>query len=234
MKKVVEPPVLMSKILTFVLSGSVVVLLVLAFTLIKMIPLERPEVFFLWTPTRATNVTIDPMNPDTTNEATFNRYLEGFVREYIIARYTLYPGTKVSITRDNWKKIVKPWSSSKVFSDFSNTRLYKRYELNPTVPSVSCYVDFANTAKERAVFKMRNGLYEVRFVWVCKNENSGGQPIQKNYKIQLRLKSELETKISGVLDDLQKLHENPLGIRVVEYNIIQGDSKDPLNSDVGV
>lgn len=231
MKKVIEPPVLMSRILTFVLSGSIVVLLVLAFTLVKMIPLERPEVFFLLTPTRSTNIIIEPMSLNATNETTLNRYLEGFVREYVIARYTLYPGTQASITRKNWERVVKPWSSNKVFSDFTNTRLYKRYAFNQPAQNVSCSVDFSNTAKERAVFKMRNGMYEVKFSWVCKNENSGGQTTQKNYKIQLRIQSELETKISGALDDLQKLHDNPLGVRVVEYSI-EGGKKDPLSSEI--
>ena len=230
MKKVIEPPVLMSRMLTFVLSTSIVVLLVLAFTLVKMIPLERPEVFFLLTPTRSTSVVIEPMNPGATNETALKRYLEGFIREYVIARYTLYPGTRASVTRNNWAKVVKPWSSNKVFSDFTNTRMYKRYAFNQAAPMVSCSVDFSNTTKEPAVFRMRNGMYEVKFAWVCKNENSGGQTTQKNYKILLRVQSELETKISGALDDLQKLHDNPLGIRVVEYSIQEG-KKDPLNSD---
>jgi len=232
-KKVIEPPVLMSRMLTFVLSTSIVVLLVLAFTLIKMIPLNRPEVFFLLTPTRSTNIIIEPMDPNTTNEATLRKYFEGFVREYIIARYTVYSGVNASVTRNNWAHIVKPWSSNKVFSDFSNTSLYKRYMFSQTVPSVSCYVDFSNTTKEPAVFRLRNGVYEVKFAWICKNENSGGQTSQKNYKIQLRIQSELETKISGALDDLRKLHDNPLGIRVVEYSI-QDEKKDPFNMDVGI
>ena len=229
--KVVEPPVLISKILTFVLATSVVVLGALVFTLIKMIPLERPEVFFLWTPTRAMNVTIVPMNPDTTNKTTMNQYKEGFIREYIIARNTLQSGTGVAITRNNWNSVIKPWSGNKVFSDFANTRLYKTIMFNRTPLNVSCSVDFFNTNKESAVVDMRDGWYQVNFAWICKNENIGGQITKKNYKIQIRIQSELEKKISGVVDDLEKLRKNPLGIRVVDY-VIKSGNGDPLDSDI--
>ena len=73
MAKIIEPPILMSRILTFVLATSVVVLAALAVVLVKMIPLERPEVFFLVNPTRAVNVVIEPFKPET-NNAIINNY----------------------------------------------------------------------------------------------------------------------------------------------------------------
>lgn len=232
MAKVVEPPVLISKVLTFVLATSIVVVGVMIFTLLKMIPLERPEVFFLRTPTRSTNVTIIPMNPDSTNKITLDVYKRGFIREYIIARNTLNWGTDAQITRDNWTNIVKNWSDSRVYSDFANTSLYKDYVFRKAMPAVSCSVNFfPDTKTERSIVAMGKDVYDVKFTWVCKNENSGGQTTQKNYKIQIRIQSDLKKEVSGLFDNLEKLRNNPLGIQVVGYTVKEGKT-DPLNSDI--
>ena len=66
MAKIVEPPVLTSRILAFMLAASVVVLGVLVVTLIKMVPLERPEVFFVSASSSLSNVSIKGMEPDET------------------------------------------------------------------------------------------------------------------------------------------------------------------------
>lgn len=231
MSKIMEPPVLVSKMLTFVLAGTVVVLAALGFTLIKMIPLERPEVFFLLTPTRSSDVVIIPMTPDANNERTLNFYLQGFIREYIIARNTLYPGAQSYITRNNWSNVVKLWSSDDVFKEFTKTSLYRDYVFNTMPPSLSCSVNFESTNNERAIVEMHNGWYQANFAWVCKDENIGGQTTLKNYKIQLRIDSELQAKMSGTLENLEKLRQNPLGIQVIEY-VIKDDMGDPLDSDV--
>ena len=107
MSKVVEPPVLVSKVLTFTLATSIVVLAALVVTLGKMIPLERPEVFFLRTPTRASKLEIAPMTPNATNNDIVERYKDGFIREYIIARNSLNGGANVAVTHTNWNRIVK-------------------------------------------------------------------------------------------------------------------------------
>ena len=229
MSKIVEPPVLVSKMLTFVLAGAVVVLATLGFTLIKMIPLERPEVFFLGI--RSSDIVIRPMIPDSTNERRFKLYLQGFIREYIIARNTLYPGTQAYVTRSNWSNVVKLWSSQEVFNAFTKTSLYRDYMFSNTSPSVSCSVNFEDTNKERAIVEMHNGLYQVNFIWVCKDENIGGQITSKSYKIQIRIDSELQSKMSGTLENLEKLRRNPLGVQVVEY-VVKDDKGDPLDSDI--
>lgn len=226
MSKIMEPPVLVSKMLTFVLAGAVAVLATLGFVLLKMIPLERPEIFFLLTPTRSSDVIIVPMD----NERMLNFYLQGFVREYIIARNTLYSGAQSYITRNNWSNVVKLWSSEKVFKDFTKTSLYRDYVFSTTPPSISCSVNFEGTNNERAIKEMHNGWYQANFVWVCKDENIGGQTTSKNYKIQLRIDSELQAKMSGTLENLEKLRQNPLGVQVVEY-VIKDDMGDPLDSD---
>lgn len=231
MAKIVEPPVLMSRILAFVLATSVVVLGCLVFTLMKMMPLERPEVFFLYTPTRSANIVISPLVPDSNNKNAINRYKEGFVREYVIARNTL--STAPGITRKNWSRIAKPWSSNEVFSKMVKTPLYNEFALGDQLPNISCSVNFSSPNNDKPVFNMNNDVYHVTFTWICKN--SGGQTTQKNYKIQIRIKSDLDGKISGTLENLEKLRDNPLGIQVVQYDILSGvgfSNGDPLDSDV--
>lgn len=224
--KIVEPPILMSRILAFVLAASVVVLAVLVITLIKMIPLERPEVFFLLTPTtHSVNTVIEPLDPDTiNNKEAIYAYQQGFIREYVIARNTLYDNAV--LTRNNWIEIVKPWSSKKVFSAFTNTKLYRDYTFTNRPPQLSCSVNFSD---KNAIIMTKStsatdNEYTVNFAWIC--ENSGGQTTQKNYKIRIKIQSDLDKTVS----DLKKLTVNPLGIQVTEYEI-QDHKEDPLNSD---
>jgi len=225
--KIVEPPVLLSRILTFVLATSVVVACAMVFTLMKMIPLERPEVFFVYTPTRSANVIIDPLIPSADNKNALNRYKDGFIREYVIARNTL--STNAATTRRNWSRIVKPWSSNNVFSKLVKYRLYKDFALGAQMPTISCSVNFSSPNNEDPVLRMSEDTYNVKFTWIC--ENIGGQTTQKNYKIQIKIQSELDKKTSGTLEILEKLRDNPLGIQVVQYDVLDGKT-DPLDSDI--
>lgn len=226
MAKVIEPPILMSRILAFVLAASVVVLAALGFVLYKMIPLERPEVFFLINATRSVNVIIEPFNPDTINDAAIENYKRGFIREYIIARNEL--NANPIITRNNWKNIVKPWSSDTVYKNFTSTKLYRNYMRNTQTQNVSCYVDFSDPEHTDSIIKTNHNDYIVYFRWICKNIS--GQPTTKNYKIQIKIQTDLDTRINGTLDNLEKLKTNPLGIQVSQYKI--QDDKDPLSSDM--
>lgn len=226
MAKIIEPPILMSRILTFVLATSVVVLAALAVVLVKMIPLERPEVFFLVNPTRAVNVVIEPFKPET-NNAIINNYETGFIREYVIARNTL--DNNSSITKNNWKNVVKEWSDDKVYKAFTGTRLYKKYMFGMQSLPMSCSVNFDGINDEKSVLRTNPGDYTVNFAWVCKNIS--GQPITKNYKIRIKIQSELNKNVSGTLDNLEKLKVNPLGIQVTEYKVQEGKD-DPLNSEL--
>ena len=224
MQKVVEPQVLLSRILTFVLATSVVVLGAMVFTLMKMRPLERPEVFFLYTPTRSVNVVIDPLVPNADNQNSVYAYQRGFIREYVIARNTL--SNNPAITRKNWSRIVQSWSSKDIYSKFTKTRLYNDFTLGEQRPTVSCSVNFNNNDP---VLRMSKDTYHVNFTWIC--ENIGGQTTQKNYTIQIKIQSDLDEKTSVTLGYLEKLRDNPLGIQVVQYNVIDGRG-DPLDSDI--
>jgi type IV secretory pathway component VirB8 len=226
--KTIEPPVLLSRILTFVLATSVVVLGALVFTLVKMMPLERPEVFFLRTPTRSANITIKPIVPDSSNKESIDLYQRGFVRQYVISRNTIEntPG----VTRKNWSKIVKPWSSPEVFAKLKKTSLYKEFADGEKIPNIKCDVDFSSPNNDKPILMTnKDGTYHVTFTWVCKNIS--GQTAQKDYKIRIRIKSDLDEKISGTWENLEKLRENPLGLQVVQYDVLNNRG-DPLDSDI--
>lgn len=233
MKNTIEPPVLLSRVLTFVLATAVVVLVAMVFTLSKMVPLERPEVFFLSTPTRSTNVLIQPLDPNVTDKRTLYAYQKGFIREYVVARNTLTPQT--ATIRQNWSKIVKPWSSGKVYNDFIKTRIYKQLTTEAQNPDVFCNVEFPIPENDEPILRMNNAgdTYIVKFTWICKN--IGGQTHQKNYIIQIKIQSSLDKTTSGTLDYLDKLRDNPLGIQIVQYKVLDGQGNpkdDPLDDDL--
>ena len=150
MAKVVEPQVLTSRILAFMLSASTVVLAVLVVTLFKMIPLERPEIFFVSASSSLSNVSIKGMEPDA---AMLKSYEEGFVREYIIARNTLYKNAEE--TRRNWTKIVKPWSSDNVYSVMTKTELYRAYIQDNLSQMLECGVNFKGDVSQPRGSKSR-------------------------------------------------------------------------------
>ena len=211
----------------FTLATSVIVLGALAFTLMKMAPLKRPEVFFLLTPTKLTNLVIVPLDPNSNNKIATEKYIECFISQYVIARNEISP--YANVLKNNWNKVVKPWSAPKVFSEFTTTTMYRNYALNNQNPNMTCSVNFPTENRDRAFVKISDDTYYVNFVWIC--ENSGGQTPPKKFKIQIRIQSDLDKKVSGVFDNLEKLSANPLGIQVVQYTVMDNES-DPLNSDI--
>lgn len=229
--KTIEPPILMSRILTFMLATSVVVLITLVLALFKMMPLERPEVFFLLNNPVSVNTVIEPMVPDAMNESALANYEQGFVREYVILRNTLLSNS--ALTRKNWATTIKSWSNNRVYAAFTRTALYTEYNSGDVPLTLSCMVNFLDTNNDAAVVKTgHNEKYDeyiVSFAWVCKN--SGGQTTQKNYKIRIKIQSVLDQKVSDTLENLNKLRDNPLGTRVIEYTVLEGGG-DPLDSNI--
>ncbi len=219
MAKVVEPPVLMSRTLTFVLAASAVVLAVLVFTLTKMAPLTRPEVFFLQNQSRNVNYVLEQPNP--TERDFHKKYIEGFIRTYIIARNTIDPSPTTTMAR--WNNIVKPWSSSAVYKKFKNTDTYddiEKYRLQ----NISCQVYF-----DQGNIVPTGSVYRVPFTRICKNQNSGGQSEPKSYMIQIAIQSYLDNKSDTVLNNLEELRYNPLGIQITEYTVTNNKGVDPLS-----
>ena len=223
MQNRVEPPILLSRLMTFVFATAVVVLGVMVITLYKMFPLNRPQVFFLMAqPKHTVDVTLREMVPADEN---LDIYKRAFVKEYIKARNEITPN--INVMRKKWMNdpgaAVRAWSSEDVYADFAQTRM--RNALMNEVPdfSLKCPVEFDSRPISRGP-----DMYAVNFRWFC--ENSGGQVAAKDYTIVLRLESDNETQVQWT-DRLA----NPLGIRVVEYKIesVDGDTTnntDPLNS----
>ena len=82
MKNHVEPPILLSRIITFALAGALVVLGTLIITLADMFPLNRPQVFFLTTIQRANqDITLTHLHPKDENLDALILALYNFCKE---------------------------------------------------------------------------------------------------------------------------------------------------------
>ena len=71
-------------------------------------------------------------------------------------------------------------------------------------------------ADKSVVPSSKNG-YLVWFERTC--ENSGGQISKKSYTINIVIRSYLDNKSSIILDELEKIENNPLGIQITEYEV---------------
>ena len=126
----------------------------------------------------------------------------------LIARNTIDDNTG-----ERWSDIVKLWSSVNVYERFRNTATYEYVKNNGPLFGVVCTVSFADKS---VVPSSKNG-YLVWFERTC--ENSGGQISKKSYTINIVIRSYLDNKSSIILDELEKLENNPLGIQITEYEV---------------
>ncbi len=217
----VTPPVLMSRILTFVFAAAIVVLGVLSITLFKMFPLNRPQVFFLTTQPRSElDVKITEMVPTADNLAT---YKDRFIREYVRARNEVVPSQKVMLRKwNNDGGVVRTWSTSAVYGQFAQTNLWRA--LMSAVPDFefSCRVEFQSDGTS-SITPRTDDTYAVNFRYFCLDKN-GGQTTPKDYTIIIKLETGAPTTIQWT-DRMS----NPLGLRVAGYEIESGNG-DPLNT----
>ena len=221
MQNRVEPPILLSRLLTLVFAATLVVLVVLVVTLYNLFPLNRPQVFFLRSAnTNNTEITLTQVMP---NNEDLERYKRYFIAEYIKNRNEIVP--VVRVMQKNWggqNGVIKAMSTDDVFADFYNTAMYQEFLLNDAKFDFSCSVEFSQGSINK--YTSDGATYTVDFKWFC--TNSYGQTDRKDYRI----------KITLVTDDTQTMHwadhmENPLGLRVAEYTIESGDG-DPLDAFV--
>ena len=221
MQNRIEPPILLSRLLTLVFAATLVVLAVLLITLYNMFPLDRPEVFFL----RSANsnnveITLTQIMPEGED---FERYKRTFITEYVKMRNEVTPSVRVM--EKNWggqNGSVKVMSTDDVFADFYNTAMYQEFLLNNASFDFSCSVEFSQGSVNK--YTSDGATYTVDFKWFC--TNSYGQTDRKDYRI----------KVTLVTDDTQTMKwadhmENPLGLRVAEYSIESGNG-DPLDAFV--
>ncbi len=221
MQNRIEPPILLSRVLTLVFAATLVVLAVLIITLYNLFPLNRPEVFFLRSAnTNATEITLTQVMPAGDD---FDRYKRAFIAEYVKARNEIVPNIRTM--EKNWSMqggAVKTMSTDDVFAEFVNTAMYQEYLLNGAEFDFSCTVEYPSRPVNS--YKSDGATYTVDFQWFC--TNSYGQTDRKDYRIKITLMTDGAQNMKWV-DHM----ENPLGLRVVEYSVESGDG-DPLDAFV--
>ena len=221
MPDTIKPPVLLSRLLGFVCAAGIVMLGVLGITLWRMFPLNRPQVFFLTTELRPDiDVRLYAM-PTKSDEAHVAQYKEFFIKEYIKARNEIY--TNPNVMHRKWASdgtgVVSAWSNDAVYSAFQQTRLYNILMRDGAQANLTCTVEFP---QGRLAPRKNGATYAVPFSYICTNNN--GQATRKDYTIVVSIE-EIGTDNTIKWGDRMN---NPLGIRVVGYEIESGDG-DPLN-----
>ena len=220
MQNRIEPPVLLSRVLTLVFATTLVVLAALLITLYKLFPLDRPEVFFLRSVnTNGVQITLTQVMP---NGDDLERYKRAFIAEYVKTRNEISPN--VRMMAKNWGSdgAIKAMSSEDVLAGFAKTAMYKEFLLNNGDLDFSCSVVFSPGSVNQ--YTSDGTTYTVDFKWFC--TNSYGQTARKDYRIKITLATD-DTATMSWTDHM----ENPLGLRVVEYTVESGDD-DPLDAFV--
>ncbi len=214
----ITPPILMSRIMTFVFASMAVLLGVMGYTLYKMFPLNRPQVFFLTTTPR-NDMTVKLMEMPV-NDDNFDLYKRAFIREYIKARNEIVSNPKVM--RMKWGNqdggYVRIWSTKDVYDDFKETGMWRAIMSDMPGFDFKCPVEF----ETGAVQKRTDNTYTVRFKYFCEGNNE--QLTRKDYTIIIGL----ETDDNAAIKWTERLG-NPLGLRVSEYRIESGNG-DPLDT----
>ena len=216
MQSRIEPPVLLSRLLTFVFAGCVVVLFVMFMTLEKMFPLNRPEVFFITSkPEGASVIQITELPP---NDQNLEAYRQAFVMEYVRARNEIEQN--MSIMQQKWgtnNGVVAAWSTPDIYKVFQKTGLYNAIMSDyPDVP-FNCVVNFHGRPMQ-----LLNDKYTVKFSYYCSDSN--GQTEMKDYTILVGIEMADDVQIKWT----ERLN-NPLGIKVSEYKV-EGGGGDPLDT----
>ena len=218
----VKPPILLSRLLTFVLATALVVLGTLAFTTYKMFPLNRPQIFFLTT-TIADNqdIKLVEMQPVSEN---LDKYKKTFVQEYI--RHRNEVRANASEMHKKWNAtngIIRTVSTDDVYSNFTKTALFNDIMSNnvPNIP-VQCAVSFHGTPMSLLTKDKDKDTYQTKIMYFC--ADSTGRHTRKDYTIRMKLITQDGVKIRWA-DRI----ENPLGLKVDEYTIMSGNG-DPLDT----
>ena len=224
----IEPPILVSRLMTFVMATSLVVLGVLVFTLDKMFPLNRPQVFFL------TSQMMDDQELTLTeiNTEDMDGYKKQFIKEYVRARNEIVPD--LAIMRSKWANssygMVRTWSSDEVFGKFAETQMPNIINQNlDEVFDITCKVEFPfDNALIPDINAGTPDTYVVKFDYKCSYGPLGDQEYAQTYAIRVQLQSDANGSIKWA-DRM----ENPLGVRVIGYDVIDAQGKilntDPLD-----
>lgn len=222
MQERIEPPILVSRLMAFVMATSLVVLGVLVFTLDKMFPLNRPQVFFL-TSQKLSDKELTLTKMPTNN---LDGYKQKFVQEYVRARNEITGD--LAIMRAKWANnqtgLVRSYSTDPVYGEFSSTKMAQVIHQadNLDVPfTIECSVEFPDRAP---IVKVLNAgdTYLVTFAYRCFDGGLEDDVYIKQVKLRVSLVSTAGKAVRWA-DRMQ----NPLGLRVDKYEIING--QDPLD-----
>jgi type IV secretory pathway component VirB8 len=209
-----EPPVLLSRLMTFVFAGALVVVLILILTITRIAPLEKVQIFFLTTqPHDNLEISLQTYSP---NDAGIEIYKENFIKEYVKARNEIIPNAGVMQRkwRADYNSQVYAWSAPDIYAQFAETRMVVAMMSDIPGFELRCPVDFRGGIAPRG-----DNKYAVSFTYSC--TDSSGQAISKDYTIVVKL--EMQKKIKW-----EERLRNPLGVKVVEYSVEAGGN-DPLD-----
>lgn len=220
----IEPPVLMSRIMTFVFAAALAVVVVLVITLTNLLPLSRTQIFFLTTqPRELSEITIKSFSP---NDANIEVFKENFIKEYIKVRNEIIPN--IVQMRRKWGTaeggMVNMWSSQEVFRAFMQTRMWQRIMIDVPDSQFRCQVEFHTPAidlRRRPSPEDSTSRYAVSFRYFCTDADNTGQPYEKDYTILIGIRFQERIRWTDRL-------ENPLGVYVSEYRVESGGG-DPLD-----
>lgn len=137
MQNRVEPPILLSRIMMFVLATALVVLATLGITVYKMFPLNRPQIFFLTTVVRDNlDVRLVQMQPKSEN---LDRYTKAFVREYIRHRNEIF--SNPNAMHQKWNSndgAVRIMSTDQVYAIMSPRYRTSSHVFNQKTSEIEC------------------------------------------------------------------------------------------------
>ena len=222
MQNRVEPPVLMSKLMTFVLATALVVLVALCTTVYNMFPLNRPQVFFLMSTVRDNqDIQLVDLLPKDKNT---DLYEMAFVREYIRHRNEIFANSNAMGKKWNATDgVIRTMSSDKVYKDFTQTQMFKQI-IRSDIPQINtvCEIAFNGKPMFMPATATEGASYRVQFRYFC--TDNAGIETAKDYIIRLKIQYDEGTKIKWT-DRI----DNPLGIKVIEYTVLSGNG-DPLDT----
>lgn len=179
-----------------------------------MFPLNRAQVFFLSTTVPGDQIVrLDEMPQN------IDLYKRAFIREYIRYRNEVF--TNADAMQSIWNEKVRVMSTDDVYANFTDTDMFKA--ITGLLPDFdfSCHVSFDGNP----MYFSAENAYRVRFKYFCADETGNVQEADsKFYTVQIKLHETGDTEINWA-DRIN----NPLGLRISEYKIIDGDG-DPLNT----
>jgi len=214
----IEPPRLLSRLMAFVLAGSLAIFIVLVAALERMFPLEKTQIFFLSSklePDQVVAIQRMDLNPNS-----LEAYKISFIKDYMIKRNSVYP-SNTAMRRIWYAGASSPlyaYSDEEVFRAMTKTDLYYAVMEGKWEPLIfNCGVTFA---KQPELHTRATGTYSVRISYQCKDDSSG-QTQSKPFTILVSVKVMDSVRWNERLD-------NPLGLKVVGYEVMDGDP-DPLD-----